>query len=157
MPAMQYRATFLHFETTCERSSRRCQTMPALQGTYQTEPEPKSQITTMMICNIPSTMDTNSMVEDLNRRGFEGAFDTVVVPEERFGRRCRGYAFVNFVSRTAYEVAEAMFHGRVWDASLGGRVVDVREAREQGQDRLVAMPKGRTVKRRVVFVASASE
>ena len=53
--------------------------------------------TTLMIRNLPPHVTPPCLIEDLNKCGFEGAYDFVYVPRNFTSCSNTGFAFINFM------------------------------------------------------------
>lgn len=76
-----------------------------------------SGCTTTLIRNIPRQFSQHEVMDDLNRRGFEGTFDFLYVPPDGRKHTNRGIAFVNFASAIIAEEFYCQHHGKHWDHS----------------------------------------
>lgn len=60
----------------------------------------RSDVTTMMLRNVPKRLSQADLVAELNASGFMHAFDFCYLPRHFESSENRGYAFVNFVTPT---------------------------------------------------------
>merc|ERR1712232_1041555 len=75
----------------------------------------QQELTTLMVKNIPNDYTRSMLLELLDSQGLAGTYDFIYLPADF--QRCSslGYAFLNFVSQAAAEVAKVRLHGfREW-------------------------------------------
>jgi len=71
--------------------------------------------TTMMIRNLPSAYNRDTILWLLEEKGFNGGYDLIYVPIDFETRACVGYGFVNFVNSAWALQFQACFQGfRNW-------------------------------------------
>lgn len=96
--------------------------------------------TTMMLRNIPNKYTQETLLEEMDRRGFKSACDFFYLPMD-FRFRCNmGYAFINFTSAETADAFLKAFSGLKLGAALHGskKTCEVCPARIQGWSANVA-------------------
>jgi len=81
------------------------------QRSKEAEPEPKQQMTTVMLRNLPNNYTRKMLLDLLDDHGFSGYYDFLYLPMD-FNRKANlGYAFVNLVDPEAAEAFWDVFDG----------------------------------------------
>jgi len=79
------------------------------------EMSPREVKTTVMMRNIPNGYTRDTLVELINKHGFQMAVDLVYLPIDFASQQAFGYAFVNFTSPGQALAFRKHFHGfRTW-------------------------------------------
>lgn len=100
--------------------------------------------TTVMLRNIPQKYNSETLMEDMDSHGFNGAYDFLYLPLDFSSKLAVGYAFINFVTK-----AECARFTEVYDGlKLGSnspKTCEVCGAKRQGRDSNVEFYRNSTV------------
>eukprot|EP00928_Gymnodinium_smaydae_P011287 TRINITY_DN14184_c0_g1_i1.p1 TRINITY_DN14184_c0_g1~~TRINITY_DN14184_c0_g1_i1.p1 ORF type:complete len:643 (-),score=61.66 TRINITY_DN14184_c0_g1_i1:125-2053(-) len=92
--------------------------------------EHMSEFTTVMIRNLPSTMSQSTLLDELDKSEFVGAYDFCYMPSSLDTGEGRGFAFVNFVKASVAAEFMSSWHGRIID----GQKLNTSVAEIQGSE-----------------------
>mmetsp|Transcript_105164 Transcript_105164/g.209061 ORF Transcript_105164/g.209061 Transcript_105164/m.209061 type:complete len:267 (+) Transcript_105164:87-887(+) len=87
------------------------------------------EVSTLSLQNLPRNMNQLVLARIIASMGFANDIDFLYAPSEFGTLRCKGLAFVNFVSPSS-----AMNFARAWSQQQGGRPVRIVPASLQGYD-----------------------
>lgn len=99
---------------------------------------PAGGYTTVMLRNIPNKYTRESLIEQLNKSGYQGQFDFIYLPID-FNSKCNvGYGFINFKNSSVCARFHSEFHNKQTKTVLPGyssnKTCEVVYARLQGRD-----------------------
>jgi hypothetical protein len=78
----------------------------------------EDQGTSVSLRNIPTAFSRTTLVQLLDSHGFQGEYNMVYVPMDRFRKKARGFAFVRFESHEGAKRCMSVFEGfRNWGTS----------------------------------------
>jgi RNA recognition motif-containing protein len=96
----------------------------------------EQEVTTVMVRNVPSHVKQSAFVKELEDYDFGGTFDFCYLPSAFDTGKNKGYAFVNFVSETAYSAFVKAWHGsRRFNVRVSDPALNVSAAALQGLER----------------------
>jgi len=98
----------------------------------QFQAESKKPMTTIMLRNIPNRYTQASLLQEINKAGFEGTYDFFYLPMDTQNRTNVGYAFINFVSPEELERFTMLFAGYSFEDHASQKVARVSLAHIQG-------------------------
>jgi hypothetical protein len=119
------------------RSSQMMREFPQLPGgiaPQQVLTRPRA-ITTVMLCNLPSSYTRKDVVSTLNQKGFAGLYDFVYMPRHRRKGR-KGYCFVNLVAGEEVQHFIEAFDG-YWCDPSSEKACEVTLSHTQGLAALI--------------------
>lgn len=126
------------------RISRSSRTMSATQLQDDLNFDPEASVeslrgkTTLMIRNLPNKYQAADVMKLLKSVGLEASFDFLYVPLDFRNSANLGYAFINMVEpKDTLGLFEA-FAGKRWDEKGSKKVCEIKWARLQGKERLIA-------------------
>mmetsp|Transcript_77855 Transcript_77855/g.166953 ORF Transcript_77855/g.166953 Transcript_77855/m.166953 type:complete len:409 (-) Transcript_77855:68-1294(-) len=90
--------------------------------------------TTMMLRNVPNKYSQNTLLQEINRLGFEGTYDFFYLPMDQHHRSNVGYAFVNFVETRDAERFRTTFSDHRFQKFHSRKMGNVCAAHMQGLD-----------------------
>merc|ERR1719356_1272141 len=89
-------------------------------------------VTTIMLRNIPQRYNRDLLLEDMDERGFAGAYDFFYLPIDFSTTHSVGYAFINFISEAELARFKSVYAGlKLSDESP--KVCEICEAKVQGK------------------------
>jgi len=94
--------------------------------------EESSDVTTLMIRNIPNKCTQQMLIKELDSLGFKGEYDFVYLPMDTFTRLNVGYGFVNFVTVGAASECTRKLSAHCFEHAPQGKCVSVSPAHMQG-------------------------
>jgi len=96
----------------------------------------RTNVTTLMIRNVPADVTQEELFEELNHSGFKGAFDFCYLPLLSFETGCgKGFAFVNFVTEADATSFISAWHGsRRFRAAKTDPTLNISAAALQGRE-----------------------
>lgn len=104
----------------------------------------REQVTTIMLRNIPQRFNREMLMDDMNQRGFHGAYDFLYLPIDFSTTNSVGYSFINFVSEAELARFKACYIGlKLSDDSP--KVCEICDAKAQGKARNVEFYRNSTV------------
>ncbi|KAK1402670.1 putative RNA recognition motif 2, nucleotide-binding alpha-beta plait domain-containing protein [Heracleum sosnowskyi] len=149
---------------TCVMNRRRPKTIMPLRCGEQNVDGDATNITTIMIRNIPNKLTRNGLFKLLDKHctlmndackdsGDQdySAYDFVYLPIDFKTRVNKGYAFVNFTKTNAVEKFHDVFHNKAWDGFKTPKICEIVCAKIQGKEEL-AKHFGETI-----FICSCDE
>lgn len=89
-------------------------------------------ITTIMLRNIPLKYTRETMLEDMNRRGFHGCYDFFYLPIDFQTHYSVGYAFINFINEAELARFKRVYQGMQLAAD-SAKVCEICPAKVQGK------------------------
>jgi len=101
------------------------------------EPEEQTEVTTLMICDIPCRRSIEQVMEVVDMHGFANTYDLVYMPHQK-GRRTQaqsqnvGYAFINFKESTWATAFMDVFVNVRFPSSSSEKLSYAKPARCQG-------------------------
>lgn len=98
--------------------------------------EAPDAVTTIMFRNIPLKYTRDTLLEDMDQRGFKGSYDFFYLPIDFGTKFSVGYAFINFVSEAEVARFKKVYQG-LQLASDSAKVCEICPAKVQGKDRNV--------------------
>jgi hypothetical protein len=105
-----------HHQTTSHKQQKGSNTVAA----------PTEGFTTLMLRNMPNSCTRNMLLELLDQEGLFGLYDLVYAPVDFSRLTGLGYAFVNFTSPAAAEVAKQKLHGFTgWKNTRSRKICEV--------------------------------
>lgn len=93
-----------------------------------------SQVTTIMLCNIPKKYTPNALLQEIDEQGFVGSYNFFYLPVDGHKRSNVGYAFVNFRGSEDAQRFCTKFSGHHFQRFQSHKVSSVRAANVQGLD-----------------------
>lgn len=100
--------------------------------TIPSDDESPSESTSITLRNIPTAFTRSTMVNLLDRHGFKGEYNMVYLPMDRFRKKAKGFAFVNFENHEGAKRCMSMFEGFQNWGSLSKKVCTVEWGERQG-------------------------
>jgi len=97
-----------------------------------------TELTTLMLRNIPNGVKEEELLEFLTARGFEGAYDLIYMPRDKRSGCNRGYAFINFESNTMFMLAMSALEQCQFGSRASNKVTTACVAAVQGRDAVLA-------------------
>lgn len=91
-------------------------------------------VTTMMLRNIPNKYTQNTLLQEINDQGFNGAYDFFYLPMDVHNRSNVGYAFINFERPTDAERFRRTFSDHRFQRFHSRKIGSVCTAHVQGLD-----------------------
>lgn len=82
--------------------------------------------------NIPTAFTRSTLVQLLDKHGLEGEYNMVYLPMDRFRKKSKGFAFVNFENRAGAKRCMSLFEGFQNWGSLSKKVCTVEWGERQG-------------------------
>lgn len=126
------------------RISRSSRTMSATQLQDDLNFDPEASVdsltgrTTLMIRNLPNKYQASDVMKLLKSVGLEASFDFLYVPLDFRNAANLGYAFINMVEPKDTLALFEAFAGKRWDEKGSKKVCEIKWARLQGKERLIA-------------------
>lgn len=126
------------------RISRSSRTMSATQLQDDLNFDPEASVdslrgrTTLMVRNLPNKYVAQDMIKLLKSVGLEATFDFLYVPLDFRNSAGLGYCFINMVEERDTLALYEAFAGKRWDEKGSKKVCEIKWARLQGKERLVA-------------------
>jgi hypothetical protein len=96
----------------------------------------KSEVTSMMIRNLPYSLTQQKLTDALDATGFAGTYDFCYLPHKFSDHKNVGYAFVNFVNADIAKEFQQAWHqdrSNIFNASDMRKALNVTEAVLQGK------------------------
>lgn len=93
---------------------------------------PESEMTTVMIRNIPNKYTQRMVLQVLRHHGFGRCFDFIYLPIDFRNRANVGYGFVNFVKPIYARQFAEMFEGMMLPGAKSRKVLQIGFAKTQG-------------------------
>lgn len=122
-------STYQTEATVIEHSSK--------QVTSKDEIDPS--VTTMMIQNLPDSVNQRELANSLDKNGFAGGYDFLYLPTDFGSGTSHGYAFVNFYVRGApQKLMDLWDRQRPWGRTSMSKALRIMPAVLQGLDANVA-------------------
>lgn len=97
-----------------------------------TDDEGREQCTSVTLRNIPTAFTRSSLVQLLDKHGLNGEYNMVYLPMDRFRKKARGFAFVNFVTHGAAKRCMSLFEGFQNWGTLSTKVCTAEWGERQG-------------------------
>jgi len=91
-----------------------------------------SEVTTIMLRNIPNRYTQTSLIEEINGVGFEGRYDFFYLPMDVHNRTNVGYAFINFVTPKDAQAFLTEFGNYMFKRHSSHKIAGVSPAHMQG-------------------------
>mmetsp|Transcript_113806 Transcript_113806/g.226496 ORF Transcript_113806/g.226496 Transcript_113806/m.226496 type:complete len:317 (-) Transcript_113806:146-1096(-) len=91
----------------CQSSCEETLTEPGTPTLHRTVEE---EFTTLMIRNLPHDLTQMHLIAELDKNGFEQAYDFLYMPSNFCSGRGKGYAFINFTQQAAARQFVAEWH-----------------------------------------------
>merc|ERR1719476_1158429 len=104
----------------------------------------REPVTTIMLRNIPQRYGREMLIEDLNARGFAGAYDFFYLPIDFSTTHSVGYAFINFISEAELARFKSVYVGLKLSED-SPKVCEICDAKVQGRVRNVEFYRNSTV------------
>jgi hypothetical protein len=101
-------------------------------GIHLPLPPEWSQVTTVMMRNLPNKYTQRMLITEVNQNGFLGTFDFFYLPIDQETTANRGYGFLNFIAPYYAWAFHNMFEGRRMSRFNSAKVVSVTPSTLQG-------------------------
>lgn len=88
--------------------------------------------TSITLRNIPTAFNRSMLVQLLDKHGLNGEYNMVYLPMDRFRKKAKGFAFVNFENHAGAQRCMSMFEGFQNWGSLSKKVCTVEWGERQG-------------------------
>mmetsp|Transcript_127794 Transcript_127794/g.238902 ORF Transcript_127794/g.238902 Transcript_127794/m.238902 type:complete len:241 (+) Transcript_127794:133-855(+) len=89
---------------------------------------------TMMLCNIPCSIQKDKLIQVLHETGFDEKYSYIYLPTRKHNKYNLGYAFISFISSGEAKRFARTFRGFRFKGTLSCKMCDVRPAHYQGMD-----------------------
>jgi hypothetical protein len=100
--------------------------------TIPSDDECQDESTSITLRNIPTAFTRSTMVQLLDKHGFKGEYNMVYLPMDRFRKKAKGFAFVNFENHAGARRCMSVFEGFQDWGSLSKKVCTVEWGERQG-------------------------
>jgi len=97
-----------------------------------------------MLRNIPQRYNREMLIEDMNARGFAGAYDFFYLPIDFSTTHSVGYAFINFISEAELARFKSVYVGLKLSED-SPKVCEICDAKVQGKAKNVEFYRNSTV------------
>jgi len=104
----------------------------------------REPVTTIMLRNIPQRYNRETLIEDMNARGFAGAYDFFYLPIDFSTTHSVGYAFINFISEAELARFKSVYQGMKLSED-SPKVCEICDAKVQGKVKNVEFYRNSTV------------
>jgi len=104
----------------------------------------REPVTTIMLRNIPQRYNREMLIEDMNARGFAGAYDFFYLPIDFSTTHSVGYAFINFISEAELARFKSVYVGLKLSED-SPKVCEICDAKVQGKAKNVEFYRNSTV------------
>jgi len=94
--------------------------------------EGKDQNTSLTLRNIPTAFTRKSLVQLLDKHGLQGEYNMIYLPMDRFRKKARGFAFVNFERHGGAQRCMSIFEGFQNWGTLSTKVCTVEWGERKG-------------------------
>jgi hypothetical protein len=108
----------------------------------------RSESSSIILRNIPTAFTRAALVELLDKHGLKGEYNMVCLPIDRFRKKARGFAFVNFESHEGAKRCMSTFQGFQKWGTPSAKVCTVEWSKKKGdlQSKVLAYGSGAIVR-----------